>query len=333
MLGRNAGYATSQSQFLAGRLASAGHQVIAVSSRLSRAGRLSDVVGTLVRNRKRVDVVIIDVFGGLSFVLEDVASLLGRRFGHRIILVLHGGAFPDFAARSPRWTRRVLNRADVVITPSEYLCETAKRLGYDAHVIPNTIDMAEYPYRVRDQVSPRLLWMRSYHPLYNPMMAVRVLARLRSVFSNATLVMAGADKGFEHDVRRVAAELDVSGAVRFAGFLDHEAKVREGDAADIYLNTNRVDNTPVSVIEACAMGLPVIATAVGGLAHMLRDGETGLLVPDDDDEAMAAAAQKLISDPSLAKRLSMNGRGLALRSHWQNVRPQWESVFRQVLAS
>src|SRR5262249_19243901 len=65
---------------------------------------------------------------------------------------------------------------------------------------------------------------------------------------------------------------------------------------------------------------------------LLKDGETGLLVPDDDDEAMAAAILRLLHNPDLASRLSSNGRKLAESFSWQQIRPQWEKLFADALA-
>jgi Glycosyltransferase len=144
--------------------------------------------------------------------------------------------------------------------------------------------------------------------------------------------MAGKDKGLEYETRRLAEALGLNGAVHFPGFLDMAAKVREGNAADIYINTNHVDNMPVTVVEACAMGLPVVTTAVGGIPDLLTDGETGLLVPDNDDQAMTAAIHRLLNEPALATRLSTNGRQLAERSSWEKVRPLWEQLFAEVMA-
>ena len=98
----------------------------------------------------------------------------------------------------------------------------------------------------------------------------------------------------------------------------------------MFLNTNRIDNMPVAVVEACAMGLPVVAANVGGIPDLLTDEETGLLVADDDDEAMAEAIERLIRDEDLAGRLSANGQQLAARSSWEQVRPQWEKVFAEL---
>jgi glycosyltransferase involved in cell wall biosynthesis len=141
--------------------------------------------------------------------------------------------------------------------------------------------------------------------------------------------MAGQDKGLQAETERLAAELGLASSVRFPGFLTVEGKFDAGGQAHIFLNTNHVDNMPVSIVEACAMGLPVVATSVGGIRDLLTDRETGLLVPDGEVEAMAQAVLRLVDQPELASRLSENGRRLAERSSWLRVRPQWEAVFEE----
>lgn len=333
MVGRNRGYVTTQGLILSDLFKESGYPVVSVSALTSRYMRLADIVATLVRQRSVSDILILDVYGGPSFVVEDVASLLGSRFGQRIVMCLRGGAMPEFMSRFPRWARRVLGRADAIVAPSAYLARAAARYGFRAQVIPNVVNLAAYPYRHRRRLTPRLFWMRSFQPAWNPEMAVRVLARVRQETPEATLVMAGQDQGTQAEVMRLARNLRLDGAARFPGFLDRAAKAREGDAADIYINTNRVDNMPVAVVEACAMGLPVVSTAVGGIPDLLTDGETGLLVPDDDDRAMSEAVRRLINDPELAGRLSAQGRRLAERSSWEQVRSQWEQLFGELVAA
>jgi glycosyltransferase involved in cell wall biosynthesis len=247
-------------------------------------------------------------------------------------MILRAGAMPEFMARYPHWSCRVLRRADALVAPSPFLARALARYGFMVQVIPNVVNLAAYTYRYRRALSPRLFWMRAFHPIYNPHMAVRVLAHVQKVVRDAALVMAGQDKGTQDDVQRLARKLGLDDKVHFPGYLDMLAKVHEGNAADIFLNTNRVDNMPVSVVEACAMGLPVVATNVGGIPDLLTDGKTSLLVPDDDDKAMAEAVLRLLHDPNLAGRLSANGRKLAERSSWEQVRPEWEQLFASVMA-
>ena len=332
MVGRHPGMVTTQGEILAHLLQAAGHPLVSVSSERNRYRRLLDIAGTLVRQRRDIGLQCVQVYGGSSFVVEDMASWLGRRFGHRIVMHLHGGAMPEFMARYPNWTRRVLRRADAIVTPSQFLARAVVPYGFHAQVIPNVLDLSQYPWRHREKIQPRLFWMRTFHPIWNPEMAVRVLARLRAQFPDATLVMAGEDKGMRPAVEQLARSLGVHSAVRFPGFLNMEGKTREGGAADIFINTNRVDNMPVAVLEACAMGLPVVSTDVGGIPDLLKDGETGLLVRNEDEAGMAAAIARLVLEPPLAGRLSANGRRLAEKSAWPSVRVQWEKLFAGVMA-
>lgn len=327
LVGRNAGRVTSQGEILADLLAGTGYDVRAASFAASRWTRLVDIAVSLVRWRGGADVVIIQTYGGPSFVVEDLASTIAQVFGRTIVLHLHGGAMPQFFARHPRWTRRVLSRAKAIVAPSAYLVDAVAPYGFSATTIPNVIDLTKYPFRLRSPARPRLFWMRSFHPIYNPVMALRTLAALRKTHPDATLVMAGQDNGLLSTMDAEAKRLGIESGLRLAGFLDDEGKRREGDAADIFISTNHVDNTPVAVIEAAAMGLPVVSTNVGGLSKLIRDGDTGLLVADDDADAMAVAIRRIVDEPSLAHRLSANGRAMAESSAWTNVQPSWTRLF------
>jgi L-malate glycosyltransferase len=331
MLGRHPGQVAIMGEILAGLFEQSGYKVIAVSRRQNRVARLADIAATLVLRRRTIELQCLQVYGGLSFVGEDVASWLGRLLGHRIIMHVHGGAMPEFMAGHPRWACRVLRRADAIVCPSPFLARALAKYKFEARIIPNVVDQRIYPFRHRRRLRPRLLWMRSFHPVYNPEMAVRVLKHVKKQIPDATLVIAGQDKGMESKVRELADELQVRESVEFPGYLDVPQKIREGRAADIFLNTTRVDNTPVSIIEACAMGIPVVATDVGGISDLLTNEQTALLVRDDDDRGMAAAVLRLLQDPELASRLSTNGAQLARRSFWDTVRPQWEDLFAEVL--
>ena len=331
MAGRNGDHITQQGQVLCDLFAKIGYPVTSASAFPNRYLRLGDIVVTLFSQRKHTEILIIEGYGGRSFVLEDIASWIGHRFGHRLILWLHGGSLPEFMNRFPKWTTGVLARADVVVTPSDFLARAVSRAGIEARIIANVIDFEAYPFRHRRFVKPNLFWMRQFHQIWNPMMAIRVLNRLRAKMPDSSLVMAGSDKGLQAAVEDRARELKLNDCVRFPGFLDMAGKASEGNIADIYINTNHVDNTPIAVVEACAMGLPVVTTAVGGIRDFLIDRETALIVPDDDDAAMASAVEELVRNPDLAAHLSENGRRLARRFSWEAVRPQWERLFAELI--
>lgn len=87
---------------------------------------------------------------------------------------------------------------------------------------------------------------------------------------------------------------------------------------------------PISVVEAWAMGVPVVATNVGGLSYLIESGDTGLLVADCDADAMASAVRSLLENPEMTLRLSVQGRSQAKLSSWESVRNKWEQAFGEV---
>lgn len=330
LTGETPGKVITQGEILAQAFARAGYPVLSVSTRSNRLARLFDIAWTLWRQRSRIDVQLIQVYSGASFVIADLASALGKRLGQKLVCILHGGGLPEFARRHPAWVRRVLRRADKLVAPSPFLQRELDWLGLPVRVIPNHIDLALFPYHRRTNLRPRLLWMRTFHPIYNPEMAVRVVARLQRQAPDIRLTMAGSPDVSLAEVKRLAGRLGVAEPIDFVGFLDQTEKIHLASHHDIYLNTNRIDNMPVTVIEMGALGLPVIATSVGGVPDIITHGESGLLVPDDDDLAMAEAVKRLLHEPALAGRLSQAGRRFAERCAWENVRQQWEHTLTEL---
>lgn len=289
-----------------------------------------NIVFSLHAWRKQLQLALINVYSGRAFILADVASLTARILGLPIILMLHGGNLPAFVRRHPMWAERVLSRGDGFVAPSLYLAQAFNPLC-KFRVIPNLIQLDSYPYRPRRHLQPRLLWMRTFEKVYHPQMAVKVLSLLKGNFPSAHLTMAGQDQGELGPTRELAKACGLENDVRFVGFLDLAGKQREFDEHDIFLNTNRMDNMPVSLLEVAGSGLPIVSTRVGGIPYMLSDEETALLVENQDIEGMATSVQRLLTDPSMAMKLSLNGRKMAESCTWPNIRVQWESLFDEII--
>jgi len=336
MVGRHAGRLVSQEETLATLFAEAGYQVVRTSAVRQPVVRAAGLAADLLRHVTEFDVAVVAVFSGRNFAYADLSSLMARRLGKAVVLHLHGGALPELAARHPRWVERVARRAHAVVAPSTYLAERFAGWPCPPVVIPNALAVDELPYQRRERVVPRLLWMRAFEELYRPSLALRVLARITARAPEATLTMAGPDGGLLAGVRAEAERLGLATRVSFPGLLTGTSKDRALASHDVLLSTSRVDNAPVSVLEAAAWGLPVVAASVGGLPHLLTDGEDGLLVEAGDGdgaaEPLADAVLRLLAEPGLAARLSANGAALAHRSRWPQVRPQWEELLEVAIA-
>jgi glycosyltransferase involved in cell wall biosynthesis len=331
LVGRHPGYITTQAQILADFFTNTGYNVISASSSLNRYIRFWDINQTLLRKSKQIDIVLLEVYSGRSFVVETIAAFLSSILELPLVLTLHGGNFPVFFSKYPKWSKYVLNKGTIVTAPSHYLIHAIEPYGFKPRLIPNVINLTNYPFRLRSSVSPRLIWMRSFHEVYHPEMAIEVVATLKSRYPNIQLVMAGQDKGLMTSVQELAQRRGVSKQVLFPGFLNSQQKTAYFSSSDIFINTNRIDNMPVAVVEACAMGLPVVSTSIGGIPFLLTNEETGLLVPGEDASSMAEAVTRLLEEPGLASKLSSQGRELAERSSWESVRPMWEEVFTEIM--
>lgn len=333
ILGQNQGWVTTQGEILTRLFGEAGYPVRMTSTIQRRIPRMLDILRSLWLWRDEIDMVILAVFSGPGFIAADLASRFTRLIGKPLISVLRGGRLPEFAEPRRAYVNGLLRRSDLVISPSDFLAHYFRGWGHPVEVIPNVLDIDSYPYRCREQVQPGLLWMRTFHPTYHPEMAVEVLEHLAPRLPGVRLTMAGQEKGLLKATQELAVRKGIDGRVRFAGFLDLPAKQREFAAHDIYLHTNRVDNMPVSVVEAAAFGLPVIATRVGGIPYLLEDGKNALLVESGDAKGMAEAVIRLVEEPGLAGRLSQNGRRLAETCAWRNVRKQWDDGFGRILTN
>jgi glycosyltransferase involved in cell wall biosynthesis len=317
---------------LAPRLQNRGFSVLTVSTRRSRAARLFDMLGTCWAKRRHYDLAHVDVFSGPAFVWAEMVCWLLKRLGKPYVLTLHGGALPAFAQRWPGRVRRLLNSAQIVTAPSGYLQEHLSAYRSDIRLLPNGVDLQAYPYRRRDAPQPHLVWLRAFHRIYNPPLAVRVLARIVERFPTAHLTMVGLDKrdGSLQQTIDAARDLGVADHLVIRGAVSKTEVPFWIDRGDIFLNTSNVDNTPVIVVEALACGACVVSTDVGGVRYLLDDRHDALLVPPDDPDAMAEAVTCVLVEQGVGRRLSDNARLKAARFDWPSVLDQWECVLTSV---
>jgi glycosyltransferase involved in cell wall biosynthesis len=287
----------------------------------------------------------VDVYSGPSFIwAESVCWLLGR-LGKPFVLTLHGGNLPALGKRWPRRVRRLLGSACVVTTPSPYLQQSLRPYRDDLLLLPNAVDLASYPFRLRSNAQPKLIWLRALEGIYNPCLALRAVAHLlemgdlgsptsdlRPPTSDLHLTMYGPDKG-DGSLQKLKAEiqrLKLGEQVHWEGAVAKRDVPNALNSGDIFLNTTNVDNTPVSVIEAMACGLCVVSTNTGGLPYLLDDEQDSLLVQPDDSAAMAAAVRRILTEPGLAERLSRNARAKAEQYDWSVILPRWEQLLTEV---
>ncbi|MEA2626718.1 MAG: hypothetical protein QOD06_2763 [Candidatus Binatota bacterium] len=314
----------TQGSLIAAGLRREGVPVAVIGRGQSARNRFADVAVRGLHEIAASDVVLVDIFAGRSFVPESIGIVYGRAFRRRVVGVLRGGWIPDFVRRWPASSRTILGLADVLVAPHRFLYEGVRALGIRVdRIIPNAIDLSQYRYRPPSPIRRRFLYLRGEHPIYNPELTLRAFARVQQQQPDTELTMAGKPYAGVQ-LADLARQLGLRN-VTFLGLVPKEDIPRLAATHDIYVQSNRVENMPVTVLEMWASGVPVIATNVGGTPHLIRDRMDGLLVAEDEGR-FAAACLDLLGDGVLAERLSRSGYERAQDYSWDRVAPQWVDV-------
>lgn len=155
------------------------------------------------------------------------------------------------------------------------------------------------------------------------------LIRARGVSHD--LILAG--DGAEYSpLKALAHELGLSDRVTFTGRIEHAQAVRLFAGCSFFVLPSRHEPFGIVNLEAMAAGKAVIASNVGGVPEVVIDGETGLLVPPENVEALAAAMDRLIDDEPLRHRLGEAGRKRAPRFAWPMIADQYLEIYHELCA-
>lgn len=302
-------------------------QVYYASEKKHKLWRFFNILWVLQRRVKQVDVVIIDTYGTANFFVAWIAALFARRNKKPYVPILHGGNLPLRLKNNPHLCRQIFKYAYQNVAPSAYMQTAFAKHNYTSQVIPNFIQITDYTFQQRSELQPKLLWVRSFASLYNPVLAIEVSAVLYTNYPNVQLCMVGPDKdGSLQQCKERAQVLGISDWVIFTGKLSKAEWHQLSTEYDIFINTTNVDNTPVSVIEAMALGLPVVSTNVGGLPYLLSDEQDALLVSPDDVSGMVAAIERLLHDPVLVHHITYNARRKVEVFDAEVVLEQWKTL-------
>lgn len=156
--------------------------------------------------------------------------------------------------------------------------------------------------------SPVVLYLARLAPRKRPQYFVEAAVRLGRRHPRATFVMVGPDEGEGQSVRRAIAEATAAGvSISWAGAVAPEATEAQMLAASIYVLPSVDEPYPMSVLEAMAVGVPVVITATCGLATVVTEANAGIVV-DDSCEALVDAIDYLLEEPARSRAMGLDGR-------------------------
>jgi glycosyltransferase involved in cell wall biosynthesis len=228
-------------------------------------------------------------------------------------------------------TRYALRRADHITATGLRLAEAAARYapaGKPVTVVPYGVDLREFrprPRRERSEVVvgavARLSKEKGLHYL------LQAFALMAGRYPQARLLLAG-DGPERQRLERLASRLGLGERVRFLGEVPHEQVPEVLQQLDVFAMPSTYEGFGVAALEAEAMEVPVVASRIHGIPDVVLDGETGLLVPARDRQALAAALERLAVDGDLRRRLGQAGRAFVAEHYsWEDNTAQMEALY------
>jgi len=303
------------------------YKIESYSSEKNKIKRLFSMLWAIFKHRNS-DYLLIDTYSTSAFWYAWLCGQLAKVLGLKYILILHGGNLPIRLEKNPKLCQSLFSKAYMNIAPSNYLYHTFKSKGFkNLKLIPNTIEIKNYNFQERSNLKPNLLWVRAFAEIYNPLLALRVLKQLLNDYPEAKLSMVGPFKDKSIVTCKAYAKKH-NLPVKFTGKMKKKVWIDYAKNFDVFINTTNVDNTPISVIEAMALGLPVVTTNVGGLPYLLEDHKQALLVNPNNKNEMYSAIKDLINNNELSSTLSKNGRVLAESFGWETVKHKWKEILK-----
>lgn len=289
--------------------------------------------------RERIDVIHAHMFGSNVW-----GSILGRLAGVPVVVAHeHTWAFSGQPVRVALNRHVVARLADTIVAVSaedrRKLIEFEKIPPARITLVPNGIAPGE-PTEGRDvraelgipAGAPVVASVTVIRPQKRIDRLVEAAALLRAEHPDLRVLVVG--DGYPDEVRRVEEVIRATGTDATVMLLGQRSDVPDVlRAADVGVLSSDFEGSPLAVMEYMAAGLPVVATAVGGVPELVLDGETGILVPEPTPDALAAGLSTVLRDRALGERLGARGREVqrerySIRSTIERLSDLYEELYR-----
>lgn len=296
-------------------LAERGHAVVRIdmsgrgrspAGRITAYARLRGAMQRVAASERGIVAVHFVPRGILATGLRGVHPIVLSAWGHDVT----GEQTGIVGWSRSRQQRGLFRAADRVTVTSTFLADVVRRrFGVDATVVPFGIDVDRFrPRSGPRRTGPiRIGFLKlGLEPKYGPDVLIEALGRLAPDKPFEAVVAGEGTMGEElRDRTRV---LGIADQVQFIGRRPHAEVASLLSDLDVFVMPSRREEWGVAAAEASAAGLPIVATAVGGIPEIVVDGHTGLLIPPEDAAALAEALARLIGDLELRDRFGEAGR-------------------------
>jgi len=199
-------------------------------------------------------------------------------------------------------------------------------------IILNGVDTKKFNTNEKLQWNgkPNILFVGRLHPVKGVDILIRAIKLLEYQLPKIFLYIAGTGP-LEKELFQLVKELEIEDRVKFLGFIPPEELPIYYNSADICVFPSIYEPFSLVTIEAMASGKPVIASKVGGLAEIIKDGDNGILVEPNNPDTLAYAINKVWEDKNLYSYLSQNALHSSKSYDWENIARQYLELYKELI--
>ena len=276
----------------------------------------ANLYGTIAAKMARVPVII-----GTEMTLKDTAPSTLKRLRDKLLHPVVGS---------------IVRRCDKFMVTSEFIRKEWYHPRYDGkyQVIYPPFNIHKYhevmssPLTVEERKGPTIGFVGRLSEEKGIQWLLKAMVKIKQDISDVRLLIVGTGP-MEKELRELRDSLELNAQVEFVGYRQNVFEVLR--QLDVFVIPSRSEGCPIVVLEAMAMGLPVVASHVGGNPELVHDGETGYLVPYDNLEKMANVVVNLLKDRDKARKMGEKGKELAFtRFHPSNFVRQLQDLYLQL---
>ena len=284
------------------------------------------MMSKLRKKARDFDVLHIHCCSEWGFLPAVMGIKVGKQLGKRVVLTYHGGGGESFCDRHPHLVHQYLTRTDANIVLSGFLARVFEKHHLPYTIIPNIIELDESHFRQRETVRPKFICVRSHEELYNIPCILRAFKKVQTHNPEASLTLVGAGSQHESLIQQVET-MGLKNVV-FTGRVSNEQIYDYLGQADVMLSAPKIDNMPVSLIEAMNAGLLVISSRVGGVPYMIEDGKNGLLFESDNDADLAEKMIWVVEHPEDSHDIVVQAFQSVKKYSWDCIRDSLLTVYQ-----
>lgn len=313
----SSGGISSQVTQLRNNLVNDGHVVEIFSLKTSWLRRLTCYNELRARIRK-ADVVHVHCCSKIGFYPAVIGITATKKERKRVVVTYHGGGAEKFFQRWSKIVRYFLMKSDKNIVLSGFLAKVFDKHKIPYTIIPNILPVGENHFKERKKIQPKFISIRTLSPLYNIECIIKAFSIVKVKYPEATLDIL-ADGPSRESLENMVQKLNLDD-VKFIGKIPNSQIYDYLNKADILLSTPKIDNQPVSILEANNCGLLVISTNVGGVPYLVEDGKTGILIENDNHLQLAEKMEWAINNPQEAAQIALEGHNGLDKYTWESIR-------------